>query len=174
MWTMESKAQSNASSSLAAPAVTREAREAEARGGARMSQSWSSGRQRRGRPAGWKGTGERFWWSRRGLMVADAIGVRSMRGRAGGGGCDRCQMHEGEGTKMQKKTKYSSQFIWVTNDNLVLCNGWLDLFYTTYYQVVVLCTVKKLFVIRMMRQYISSLPVILLENSGSTSLNHWI
>jgi len=61
MWTMESKAQSNVSSLLAVPAVMREEREAEARGGARMSQSGSSGRQRRGRPAGWKGTGERFW-----------------------------------------------------------------------------------------------------------------
>ena len=35
--------------------------------------------------------------------MADAIGVRSTRGRAGGGRCDRCQMHEGEGAKMQKK-----------------------------------------------------------------------
>ena len=55
---MESKAQSNVSSLLAVPAVMREEREAEARGGARMSQSGSSGRQRRGRPEQ-AGTGRR-------------------------------------------------------------------------------------------------------------------
>jgi len=32
----------------------------------------------------------------------------------------------------------------ITNDNVTLVDGQLDLFYTTYYHVVVLCIVKEL------------------------------
>jgi len=32
----------------------------------------------------------------------------------------------------------------IANDNLTSFNGWLDLFYTTYYYMVILCTVKEL------------------------------
>ena len=44
---------------------------------------------------------------------------------------------------MKKKLKILLHLYQVTNDNFTLLNGRLDLFYNTYYQVVVLCTVKR-------------------------------
>jgi hypothetical protein len=44
-----------------------------------------------------------------------------------------------------------------TNDNLTPSNGWLDLFYTTYYQVVVLCAVKDAFLCSDLMLWISKI-----------------
>ena len=85
---MESKPQSNASSSLAAPAVMREAREAEARGGDwRKNESVLIFRPAATRTAG------RLDGNRRAVLVIST--------RTNGGGCDRRQIHEGEGWRRQ-------------------------------------------------------------------------
>ena len=53
------------------------------------------------------------------------------------------QRSEKEGTNA-KCLKVLLNLYSITNDNVTLVDGHLDLFYTTYYHVVILCIVKEL------------------------------